>query len=309
MAVQLSISVDNQTQTLTSGAGSDILDVYLNGSHPSTTRYLQIDLVRNCCSSGTTTYLFYPRYTFSLTNESDGAYVPGGATANDRVANFTLNGIDVTYISKVEVWTNADAPTTTTFVYKEYTGAQITTTGFNIYYLENDVTATYPIRITTIDGFVYLLDVEYDWANTPIDSTTTTVTINTYPDLPTGPVVDFVGNDIEFDVADWGLTTDDNVFLDGIYQYNLTQVETGANIIETVNKFFNIKLQCLVTAYLANNPTDALIGVLFAALELSDTCSLSVSQKCSLYEKVIRELVLANQVKLNSPLGCNCGCS
>lgn len=309
MAVQLAISADNKTQTLTSGTAGDILATYLAETNASTTRHIKLEMLRNCCTSGKITIYFPPRYTFTLTTLTDLGYAPGGITANDRQATFKLNGIDVSYIKKFEVQTNADAPTTPTFVWKEYTAAIATTTGFPIYYLLNAANSVHQIRVTTTDDYVYLLNVTYDWANTALAGTTTSVAIATHPTLPTQPTVDFTGNTIAFDPADWGLSVSDGVFLDGVYQYSLTQVETGADVVETVSKFFNIKLRCLVMSYLASNPTKITIGLMFNALELADGCNLSVAQKCALYERVIRELLIANQIKATGSLGCNCGCS
>lgn len=310
MAAQLTISLDNTNQILTSGVASDILDTYLNGTNNSTTRHLQIELVRNCCASGKITVTLPPRYLFSLTLLSDDTYTPGGLTDNNRVCNFKLEGIDVSYISKVEVETNEDAPTTSIFTWKEYTGPVITTGGFLIYYLENGITATHQIRVTTIDGYVYLLNVEYDWADTPPPTlTTTTTTIVSYPDMPITPVVDFIGNTITFTTDTWGLTSvTDGVFIDGIYQYNLTQVETGADVIESTNQFFNIKLRCLVTTYIASNLKDTEIGLLMNALDLSNDCNLTVALKCALYGRITRKLLMANQIKATGLLGCGCGC-
>ncbi len=311
MAVQLNISLDNKIQTLTSGVIGDILDNYLAETNASTTRHIKLDMIRNCCASGKITLYFPPRYVFTLTNVSDLPYspIPVVPTVNDRQVEFRINGIDVSYIKKFEVETNADLPNTGTFAWKEYTAAIATTTGYSIFYLENAANSVHQIRITTIDDYVYLLDVTYDWANTMFAITTTSITIASHPTLPTQPTIDFGANTIEFDTEDWGLDVDDEVFLDGVYQYNLTQVETGANVVETISKFFNIKLRCLVTSYLASNPTKIDIGLMFNALELADGCNLSVAQKCSLYERVIRQLILANQIKAASPLGCNCGCS
>lgn len=310
MAVQLAISADNKTQTLTSGAAGDILATYLAETNASTTRRIQIDMIRNCCTSGKVTIYLPPRYNFNLTSTYDVNYIPGGPTVNNRHARFRINGIDVSYIKKFEVQTNADAPTSATFVWKEFDKTVVTTgNGFDIYYILNATNSVHQIRITTIDDYVYLLNITYDWANIITATSTATASIATHPTLPIQPTIDFTGNTIAFDAADWGLNVSDGVFLDGIYQYNLTQVETGADKVETISKFFNIKLRCLVTTYLANNPTKIVTGLMFNALELADGCNLSVAQKCALYERVIRQLILANQIKAASPLGCNCGCS
>ena len=310
MSVQLNISVDNKIQTLTSGVGGDILDTFLAGSNAATTRHIKVDMTRNCCSSGTITYYYAPRYAFTLTNLQDDTYTPGGLTANDRVATFMLNGIDVSYIKKFEVVTNEDAPTTATYVFKEYTALEATTTGFKMFYLENGTTSVYQMRITTIDDYVYLIDVTYDWADTPPPTaTTTTTTIVSYPSIVTVGTEDFIGEDIEFTPLDWGLSVTDDIFLDGVYQYNLTQVEVGSDVVETVSKFFNIRLRCLVTTYIASNLKDTEIGLVMEALEMADACGLSVAYKCALYGRVIRKLLLSNQIKATGSLGCNCGCS
>lgn len=315
MAVQLAISSDNKTHTLTSGTSGDILSTYLDNTHPSTTRHITIELIRNCCTSGKVTINLPPRYSFGTQLVTDNPYTPGTPTANNRVANFRLTGIDVSYIKKFEVQTNADNPTTNTFAFKEYPAATVTGTGagYPVYYLLNGSTATYQARITTIDDYVYVINQTYDWRNalTPatIQNTTTVATaIATQATLPTQPTIDFTANTIKFDPADWGLNVSDGVFLDGVYQYNLTQVETGADKTESVHKFFNIKLKCLVTTYLAGKPTDAITGMMMSALEVADTCNLSVAQKCALYNRIIRKLLLNNQIKAASPLGCNCGC-
>lgn len=307
MAIQLSISALNNEQTISPNTESDILGLYLGSRNVSTTRHIKLDMTRNCCASGVITQYYAPRYEFSLSNLSDTLYTPGGVSNNNRVAQFKLLGIDVSYIKKFEVQTNADTPTTSDFVYKEYTAAIGTTTGYPIYYLQGQAGSTYNIRITTIDDYEYTIAVAYNWADAEEEVTLTTV-VTTYPAFPALGIVDIVTPNIDFVPTDWGLSTTDGKYLDGIYSYSLTQVETGADVVESVSKFFNIQLKCLVTTYLSNYTKDTIIGVMMAALETADDCNLSDSQKCSIHERIIRQLVLANQVKANSSLGCNCGC-
>ncbi len=309
MAAQLNISVNNDLQTLTSGVAADILDTYLNGTNLSTTRHINLELLRNCCDSGEINIYLPPRYLFTLTLTLDDPYIPGVPTANDMHARFRLGGIDVSYIKTFEVETNADAPTTATFVWKEYTKAIATGQGYDIYYLLGALPTIHQIRITTIDDYVYVLDVTYTWTSNPLGGSTAAAVIVSYPTMPTNVDVDFLLNTLTFDTDDWELTTTDNIFIDGIYQYYITQVETGANIIESVHKFFNIKLRCIVMNYIANNLSDAEIGLLMAAMDLANTCNLTSSQMCALYGRITRKLLLANQISASSPLGCGCGCS
>ena len=99
MAAQLARSVDNKTQTLTSGEVGDILSTYLAETNLSTTRHIKLELTRNCCSSGTITIYYPPRYVFTTILDSELVVVSG---INDRRAYFTLGGIDISYIKKFE---------------------------------------------------------------------------------------------------------------------------------------------------------------------------------------------------------------
>lgn len=310
MAIQLNISADNKTHTLTSGVAADILSTYLAETSAATTQHIKMELVRNCCASSKITILYPPKYTFTLNVTIDTNYVPVPfvPTTNNRQATFVLGGISHSLVAKFEVETNSGAPNGTTTAWVDVTSS--ITNGYSYYYAENAASIVKQIRITTIDNFVYLLNVTYDWANTPPPTvSTTTLTIVTQPSLPTIGTVDFVGNTIKYTASDWGLSTTDDVFLDGVYQYNLTQVETGADKVESVNKFFNIKLRCLVTKYIATNLKDTEIGLLMGAMDLADSCNLTASQKCALYGRITRKLLMANQIKASSPLGCGCGCS
>lgn len=306
MALQLSISAENDLQTIASGAGSDILDLYLNTNNASTTRHIKLDMLRNCCSSGVITQYYAPRYILVPTNISEVEYI--GTGVNDRVMTVRLVGIDASYIDNVVVQTNADNPDTLPLVSKVYTGAEITGDGFEIYFSVGQSPTILPgaIVITTIDGYTYSISMTYNWT-LDVRDPTGIAGVTTFPDFPPLGTVSLLTN-ITFTPSDWGISTTDGKYLDGNYSYSLTQVEIGTDVVESVGTFYQIQLKCLVTTYLSNNTQDTIIGVMMAALEAADECNLSESQKCALYERIIRLLILANQVKSNSKLGCNCGC-
>jgi len=129
-----------------------------------------------------------------------------------------------------------------------------------------------------------------------IDSGPTSV----YPALPTGVVVS--GSDLL--ISPTAFSSSATTFGDGIYSISMVQ----NNIPDTDSTFVDCTVECNVTDYIASNLCSNLYS-LYKALIYADSCStITVEQKCALWEYIGRELDYFEGSPCDSG-AANCGCN
>jgi len=306
----LALNVDKTELILTSSVSNDILDRWLNDVHLSTYNYLQLDYTRNCCSSNALSFKIYPEYPFGIDINYDGVYIPGGLTVNDAVIEFGITGIDESLIASATITTNENNPSTGVFETLDKTANEVVSGITSLYYLIGGANFDITVTITTTEGItytlVYTVNPGTSFVNPALD---TEITLTSVTNNSTGvPAVDSNTAEIIFDLDALNQTSSDDMLLDGVYNIGISLVTTTTTEVDSINQFFNIRLNCIITTLVADLLTDNTAFMLVQALNTADSCNMTAEQKCTLYDALIRKLTAMGQTKSVQKLGCKCGC-
>lgn len=307
---QLALNVDKTELILTSSVAGDILDRWLNEPHLPTYNYLQLDVTRNCCSSNALSFKVYPEYPFGIDINYDGVYTPGGLTVNDAVIEFGITGIDESLIASATITTNENNPSTGVFETLDKTANEVVTGITSLYYLIGGANFNITVTITTTEGITYTIIFTVNpgtsFVNPALD---TEITLTSFTnDSIAVPEVDYNTAEIIFDLEALNQISSDNMLLDGVYNVGISLVKTTDTEVDSINNFFNIRLNCIITTLVSDNLTDNTAFMLVQALNTADSCNMTAAQKCALYDALIRKLTAMGQTKSVQRLGCKCGC-
>lgn len=307
---QLALNVDKTELILTSSVAGDILDRWLNEPHLPTYNYLQLDVTRNCCSSNALTFYVYPEYVFAVDISDDGTFIPGGPTINDAQISFGITGIDESLIASATITTNENDGVGNTFETLDKTPAEVVGTITTLYYSIGGANFDITVTITTTEGITYTMIFTVNpgtsFVNPLLD---TEITLTSVTNDSTGvPEVDYNTAEIIFDIDALNQTSLDDMLLDGVYNVGISLVKTTDTEVDNINKFFNIRLNCIITTLVSDNLTDNTAFMLIQALNTADNCNMTAAQKCTLYDALIRKLTAMGQTKSVQRIGCKCGC-
>ena len=305
----LTISQDNTLLTLQPEVSNDVLDIWLTQAHRSHYRYLQLDVTRNCCLDKVQSFKVFPQYPFAT--DVRGFYLtvfPPVPFVNEAYVEFGMDGIDEELIASARVLTNENNIGSTTLTWVDKTAATIVSnSGTRIYYTLGGAPITSQVEITTIDGAIYTIDLlltpDITIFGNNNDLSVTQFTVIPVPNI----IVDYNATNIIFDMDSLGQTSADNQLLDGVYNIGISLVTITDTTVDSVNKFFNIRLNCIVTNIISDNITNNTAFMLLQALEISNDCPATASQQCTMYNALIRELILLGQSTKLVQSG-NCGC-
>ncbi len=307
---QLALNGDKTELILTSSVANDILDRWLGDAHLETYNYLQLDYTRNCCSNNAISFKVYPEYPIVKVITDNAAYVPGGITANDAYITFKIIGIDESLISSATITTNENNPTTNVFEVVDKTANEVVNEITTLYYLIGGADFEITITITTIEDVTYTIVATVNPGTSfVVLPNLTTIVIDSITNDTSSPLtVDYNTEEIIFDVDSLNQTSADDMLLDGIYNIGISLVTTTSTEVDSINQFFNIRLNCIITTLVADHLTDNTAFMLLQALNTVDDCNMTATQKCTLYDALIRKLIAMGQTKSVQRLGCKCGC-
>ena len=306
----LTLSTDTTELVLSSSTTNDVLDLWLNQTHLTHYRYLQLDVTRNCCTTGALSFKVYADYPITPLVNGYVPYTPGGVTSTDAYAVFGLSGVDVDIVASARVYTNQNNPTTNVFEWVDITPAQLVSdSAMQLYFLlaGNDVTTT--IEFTTVDAIIYTVSLTLNpGLNFNTGSNTLVVDSVIISDTPI-PVIDYTSGTITFNTTSLGQVTTDNIILDGVYNIDISLVSsTNITQVDSINKFFDIKLTCIVTQAIAEDVSNNVLFLLLESLTRSNDCGLTVTYQCKLYDSLIRNLIQHGKSTEVKSVGCKCGC-
>lgn len=214
---------------------------------------------------------------------------------------FRILGINPLFVNKIEVSSNNIVFTNTTYT--------ATTGGFTYNYSINNypivfVPYTHYLRITHVNGQVYLLTITYDWTVDPCVGVTNIFSV-VYPSLPANVSISS-SNELSLNTL-YGTP----VMQIGVYELIICEVQQypTAPLLRSTCIQNNFWLACDVKCAVINKLVqckDSDILFFFDALNMSNDCeNITYADKCALYEVMYNKL---KQDDCYDPFDdCNCG--
>lgn len=277
-------------------------------------RYLEITAMVNCCKSEKIVHKLAPKYTFEITPsqcvDTGQVFVdPLGNEYEVHTMTITITGINSGYVGSV-AYDGIMNPNTNKLELQLLT-----------FYVPiapaPDNAQPHVITITTIDNFVYTINIDYQTIIGLCEKTPVITSVE-YPEYPCGLITlnsinetRIILNSHFFNYSE----CDTNIIPlpDGIYYFQLNNSGLSNQTISNC-KFFNCQTYCMVVKAIANK-CNLFIKPLYDALVYADNCDIvTCEEKCYMYE-ILRGylsecdcLIYENENKLPD-LNTGCGCN
>ncbi len=247
-------------------------------------RNYEIEYSKNCCSNKKikvpVRYVFTPIVTSCLElNPITFRY------------NIELRGINSNFISNISI--SSDNITYTSLTISSITG------GFSY----NTINTTHYLKITHVDGFIYLIEITLSPCS-PLGTSTVVSTIITYPTLDSR--ISIINNNLSLNILFELITLPSSIYQIIICEYFITNtnVQLKSNCIQN-SYWLDCNVKCSVIDKIVECEY-SLISNYYDALTYSnlEACKISYEDKCKLYE--LFRLILDNPDCYDPWEDCNC---